>query len=75
MVMNPMSPGDVLPRRIKEQLDDASLAVKVSEESHNAMLDEMGSREALECDPSRVFAEDENSSGSEEEDEDEVENF
>ena len=31
--------------------------------------------ERLECDPSRVFAEDEASSGSEEEDEDEVENF
>ena len=34
-----------------------------------------GERERLECDLSRVFLDDEDSSGSEEEDKDEVENF
>ena len=54
VVMNPMSQGNMLPKKFKEQLVDASLVFKVSEESHNATLDEMLSREAPECDPSRI---------------------
>ena len=54
VVANPMSAGNMLPKRIKDQLHDASLAVKISEESHNTILDEILSREALEYDPSRV---------------------
>ena len=54
VVMNPMSKGCMPSKRITEQLVDPSLVFKVSEESHNAMLDEMLSREALEYDPSRV---------------------
>ena len=54
MVMNPMAQGNTPSKKIAEQLDDPSLVFKVSEESHNATLDEMLSREALEYDPSRV---------------------
>ena len=50
-------------------------ALRLSNDSHDFILDEIERRERLEHDPSRVFGEDEGSSGSEEEDEDEVENF
>ena len=50
-------------------------ALRLSNDSHDIILDEIKRRERLECDPGRVFLDDEDSSGSEEEDEDEVENF
>ena len=51
-------------------------ALRLSNDSHDFILDEIERSERLECDPGRVFAEDKESSGSEEEDErDEVENF
>ena len=50
-------------------------ALRISDESHEFIMDEIERRERLEFDPSRVFLEEEDSSGSEEEEEDEVENF
>ena len=54
VVLNPMSAGNMLPRWILDQIKDGGRAVKVDEESHNAILDEILIRDALECDPTRV---------------------
>ena len=72
--MHPISPTNMVRnlsvRRGAERLD----ALRLSNDSHDFIMDEIERRERLECDPSRLFLEDEDSSGSEEEDEDEVEN-
>ena len=54
VVLNPMSAGDMLARWILDQIKDGGRAVKVDEESHNAILDEILIHNALEHDPTRV---------------------
>ena len=73
--MHPISPTNMV-RNLQVRKEAERLgALRLSNDSHDFILDEIERRERLECDPSRVFAEDEDSSGSEEEDKDEVENF
>ena len=73
--MHPISPTNMV-RNHQVRKDAERLgALRLSNDSHDFIHDEIERRERLEYDPSRVFAEDEASSGSEEEDEDEVENF
>ena len=44
--------------------------MRIADESHEFILDEIKRRERLECDPSRVFVEAEGDSESDEDDED-----
>jgi len=59
VVMNPVSPSNMVPAGPRRNLDGL-IAVKISEESHNFILDEVQRRERLEYDPSRVYTEDGN---------------
>ena len=73
--MHPISPTNMV-RHLQVRKDAERLgALRLSNDSHDFILDEIERRERLEYDPSRVFGEDEGSSGSEEESDDEVENF
>ena len=51
--VNPVSPSNMLPPRIRKQITN-QIAVKISEDSHNFILDEIFRREALEYDHSVV---------------------
>ena len=73
--MHPISPTNMVRSHLVRKDAERLGALRLSNDSHDFILDEIERRERLECDPSRVFGEDEGSSGSEEEDEDEVENF
>ena len=73
--MHPISPTNMVRNHLVRKDAERLGALRLSNDSHDHILDEIERRERLECDPSTVFAEDEDSSGSEEEDEDEVENF
>ena len=73
--MHPISPTNMVRSHLVRKEAERLGALRLSNDSHDFILDEIERRERLEYDPSRVFAEDEASSGSEEEDEDEVENF
>ena len=59
VLMNPVSPSNMVPAGPRRNLDGL-IAVKISEESHNFILDEVQRRERLEYDPSRVYTEDGN---------------
>lgn len=48
-------------------------ALKISEDSHNLILDEIMRRDRLEYDPSRVFVGDEDEEDDEDEDDDDEE--
>ena len=73
--MHPISPTNMV-RHLQVRKDAERLgALRLSNDSHDYIQDEIERRERLEHDPSRVCGEDEGSSGSEEEDEDEVDNF
>ena len=73
--MHPISPTN-MDRNLQVRKEAERLgALRLSNDSHDFILDEIERRERLECDPSRVYGEDEGSSGSEEESDDEVENF
>ena len=75
LLMHPISPTNMI-RNHQVRKDAERLgALRLSDDSHDFILDEIERRERLEHDPSRVFLDDEDSSGSEEEDKDEVENF
>ena len=73
--MHPISPTNMVRSHLVRKDAERLGALRLSNHSHDFIQDEMERRERLECDPSRVFGEDEGSSGSEEEDEDEVDNF
>ena len=73
--MHPISPTNMVRHHQVRKEAERMGALRLSNDSHDFILDEIGRRERLEYDPSRVFLDDEDSSGSEEEDEDEVENF
>ena len=67
VVMNPMSQSNMVPAGPRKNID-GRIAVKISEEYHNFILDEVQRRERLEYDPSRVYTGDEkNDSDSEDE--------
>ena len=65
VTMLPISPGNMAPNRRQKEAK-ANGALKISEDSHNFILDEMVRRDRLEYDPMRVYAG--------EEEEDEIEN-
>ena len=65
--VNPVPPSNMLPRRIRKQITN-QIAVKISEDSHNFILDQIVQREGLEYDPTRVLV------GGEADDEGEEEN-
>ena len=56
--MDPVSPSNQLPRWVSNQITN-QIAVKISEDSHNFILDEIIRREALEYDHSLVYVGDE----------------
>jgi hypothetical protein len=58
VVMLPISPSNMPPKRVHETAE-RNEALKISEDSHNFILDEIIRRERLEYDPSRVFVGDE----------------
>jgi len=73
--MHPISPTNMV-RNLQVRKDAERLgALRLSNDSHDFILDEIERRERLECDPSRVFVGDEDSCGSEEESDIQVENF
>ena len=73
--MKPMSPTNMV-RNPSVRRDAARLgALRITDESHELIMDEIERRERLECDPSRVFIDEEEDSDSEEEDEELVEIF
>ena len=73
--MKPMSPSNMV-RNPSVRRDAARLgALRITDESHELIMDEIERRERLECDPSRVFIDEVEDSDSEEEDEELVENF
>ena len=73
--MHPISPTNMV-RNLQVRKDAERLgALRLSNDSHDFILDEIVGRERLGCDPSRVFFDCEDSSGSEEEEDDKVENF
>jgi hypothetical protein len=57
-VMLPISPSNMPPKRVHKTAE-RNEALKISEGSHNFILDEIIRRERLEYDPSRVFVGDE----------------
>ena len=69
--MIPISPTNMIRNRAVRQEAAQKNAIKITQESHDFILDEIRRRELLEYDPSRVFVGDEHDSDSE----DEVENF
>ena len=73
--MHPISPTNMVRNHQVRKEAERLGALRLSNDSYDFILDEIERRERLECDPSRVFLDDEDSSGSEEEDKDEVENF
>ena len=73
--MKPMSPSNMV-RNPSVRRDAARLgALRITDESHELIMDEIERRERLECDPSRVFIDEVEDSDSEEENEELVENF
>jgi hypothetical protein len=58
VVMLPISPSNMHPKRVHKTAE-RNKALKISEDSHNFILDEIIIRERLEYDPSRVFVGDE----------------
>ena len=66
VVMDPIPPCNRIPRNARKEATKKH-ALKISDDSHNSILDEIISRERLEYDPSRVLV------GDEDEDEDEDE--
>ena len=73
--MHPISPTNMIRNPQVRKEGERLGALRLSNDSHDFILDEVERRERLEHDPSRVFLGDEDSSRSEEEDKDEVENF
>ena len=73
--MHPISPTNMIRNHQVRKEAERLGALRLSNDSHDYILDEIERRERLEYDPNRVFLDDEDSSGSEEEDEDELENF
>ena len=67
--MIPISPTNMI-RNHQVRKDTKKLgALRLSNDSHDFISDEIERTEQLECDPSRVFVDDEDSSASEEEEE------
>ena len=73
--MHPISPANMIRNHQVRKEAERLGALRMSNESHDFIMDEIERRERLEYDPSRVFLGEEDSSGSEEDDEDEVSNF
>ena len=69
--MHPMSPTNMIKCRSKRVREEAEQkkAMKLSEESHEFILDEIRMRERVEHDPSRVFVAADDDSESDEDDE------
>ena len=64
VVMDPISPSNRIPRNARKEATKKN-SLKISDDSHNFILDEIIRRERLEYDPSKVLV------GDEDEDEDE----
>jgi hypothetical protein len=58
VMMLPISPSNMPPKRVHKTAEKNE-ALKISEDSHNFILDEIIRRERLEYNPSRVFVGDE----------------
>jgi hypothetical protein len=58
VVILPISPSNMPPKRA-HKTSERNEALKISEDSHNSIFDEIIRRERLEYDPSRVFVGDE----------------
>ena len=56
--LEPISPRNMVPRVVRKATTEAN-AMRISEDSHNFILDEIVRRERLEYDPSRVLVGDE----------------
>ena len=54
MLVNPAHPSNMFPSRVMKHMDP-QIAVKISEDSHNFILDEIFRREALEYDAPMVI--------------------
>ena len=68
--MEPMSPTNMMRNRAVRKEAAEKKAMRISDESHEFILDEIRRRERLEYDPSRVFVEAVDGSESEEDEED-----
>ena len=53
--MRPMSPRNMTKNRAARQEAAQKKAMRIADESHEFILDEVRRRERLECNPSRVF--------------------
>ena len=73
--MKPMSPSNMVSNPMVRKEAGRLGALRITDESHELIMDEIERRERLECDPCRVFIDEEEDSDSEEEDEELVENF
>ena len=68
--MKEMSPQNVMRNTAVRQEAAQKNAMRIADESHEFILDEIRRRERLECDPSRVFVAADEDSESDEDDED-----
>ena len=68
--MRPMSPRNMTKNRAARQEAAQKKAMRIADESHEFILDEILRRERLEHDPSRVFVAADEDSESDEDDED-----
>ena len=68
--MKAMSPTNMMSNRAVRQEAAQKNAMRITDESHEFILDEILRREMLECDPSRVFVAADEDSESDEDDED-----
>ena len=68
--MKPMSPTNLIKNRAVRQEAAQKNAMRIADESHEFILDEILRRERLEHDPSRVFVAADEDSESDEDDED-----
>ena len=67
--MKPMSPSNMVSNPMVRKEAARLGALRITDESHDLIMDEIERRERLECDPSRVFMDEEEDSDSEGEDE------
>ena len=66
--MIPFSPTNMIPARVRKAAQQKN-AMKLSQECHDFIIDEISRREGLEHDPSRVFVGNESDSDSDDEEE------
>ena len=70
MEMKPVSPTNTMKNRAVRHETEQKNAMRITDESHEFILDEILRRERLECDPRRVFVAADEDSESDEDDKD-----